>query len=157
MGAPAETWHGQVAVRSLPSLEDKSCWPGPPTCARHGVEITSAELFCRILSICPHHQLDHSCGRAWLEKWAFLVLQIHSLNTQLTPSRLGFQKSRALASKRSKRARQSPNQDTPQKHESLAQACSPRTATLSQHLILKFSRKTALPQHGAGLLWGVFH
>lgn len=40
-------------------------------------------FFCRILSVSVHHQLGHPCGKAWLEKWAFLLLQIHSLNTQL--------------------------------------------------------------------------
>lgn len=45
------------------------------------------------------------------------MLRIHSLNTQLTPFRLGSQGSRALASKRSKGARQSPDQDTPERHE----------------------------------------
>lgn len=43
----------------------------------------------------PVHQcqthLGNPCGKAWLEKWAFLLLQIHPLNTQLTFSRLDSQ------------------------------------------------------------------
>lgn len=135
----------------LPSL-----WPIALMHVRHGVEITSAELFCRILSVSLHHPLDHSRGNAWLEKWALLVLRICSLNSELTPFRLGSQRSRALVLKRSTRARQSPDQDAGQRHEPPARACSPRTAALwGQHLTLLFFRKTA--QHGAGLLWGVFH
>lgn len=123
---------------------------------RHGVEITSAELFCKILSVSLPHQLEHSRGNAWLEKWALLVLRICSLNTELTPFRLGSQGSGALVLKRSTGARQSPEQDTPQRPERSARASSPRTAALwGQHLILLFFRKTA--QHGAGLLWGVSH
>lgn len=48
---------------------------------------------------CPS-RLGHPCGKAWLEKWAFLLLQIHSLNTQLTFYRLDSQ--RLLTSRRSK-------------------------------------------------------
>ena len=103
------------------------------------MEVTSAELFCSILSISFHRQLDHSCGKASLEKWAFLVLQIRSLNAQLTSFRLGSQGSRALASNRSKGARQHLDQDTPPRDEPPAQAHSPRTTALSdQHLIQVF-------------------
>lgn len=133
----------------LPSL-----WPGSPACkARCGNNLSGALLQD------PVCQSPSPVGpQLWLEKWAFFTLQIHSLNTQLTPFRLHSQGSRTLASKRSKGARQSPDLGTPQRREPLAQACSPRTAALlGQHLILLFFRKTALPQRGAGLLWGVVH
>lgn len=40
--------------------------------------------------LCQSH-LGHPCGRAWLEKWAFLLLQTHSLGTPLTFFRLDSQ------------------------------------------------------------------
>lgn len=113
-------------------------------------------FFCRILSVSVHHQLGHPCGKAWLEKWAFLLLQIHSLNTRLTFFRLDSQG--LFETFDFKREQGKARAGTPHKNRNLwlksllpgQQLC---RVNISDSC---FSGKLLCPSKGLGLLWGHF-